>query len=93
MQAKMEKYIQNIVKYIKKNLAKGYTLESLKWALLNQGYSRTSVDNAIKLTNEELSKEAPLLKEKPKITVEREPFYEETKPKSFWKKFKEFFKS
>ena len=92
-----ETYMQNLVKYIKKNLSKGYTIESLKWALLNQGYSRTAVDRAIELTNEELSREAPIIKEKPKITIEREPLYptfnvsQNIAKSNFWKKLKNFF--
>lgn len=90
----MESYIRQLVKYIKKNLAKGYTIESLKWALINQGYSRTEVNKAIKITNEELAKKAPKLKEKPVIKVERFPLQEEqqekAKKKSFWQSFKDF---
>ncbi len=70
-------YIENLVKYIEKNVSKGYTTESLKWALESQGYSRSEVAKAIKLANERLAKKAPKLKEKPKIKVEREPLYEE----------------
>jgi len=89
----VENYINQLVRYIKKNLSKGYTIDSLKWALINQGYSRTEVDKAIKITNEELAKKAPKVKEKPVIKVQREPFsQEEVKPKkTFWQKFKEFF--
>ena len=63
-------YIKKLVSYIKKNLGKGYTLESLKWALINQGYSRTTVDKAIAQANDELAKEAPILKVKPVIKHE-----------------------
>ena len=55
------------VEYIKKNLRKGYTLDSLKYALVNQGYSRTFVDRVIERANKELAEKAPELKEKPKI--------------------------
>jgi len=98
----MESYIQQLVNYLKRNLSKGYTLESLKWALISQGYSRSEVNRAIKLTNEELAREAPKLKEKPVIKVEREPILQELekqdekiqdKIKNFWKNLKEFFKS
>ena len=53
-----------------KNLKKGYTDESLKWALVNQGYSRTVVDEALKEAHMELAARAPILKEKPKINYE-----------------------
>jgi len=94
--------MQQLVNYIKKNLAKGYTLESLKWALIDQGYSRSEVQRAINLANEELAKQAPKIKEKPIIKVEREPILQELFPeketfsdklKIFWKNLKEFFKS
>ena len=85
---KEEEYRKRIVNYLKKNLAKRYTLESLKWALVNQGYSRAIVEKAIKQTNEELAKEAPVLKEKPKINYQLLDEYD--KPvafqKSFWRR-------
>jgi len=62
--------ITQLIEYIKKNLKKGYTLESLRWALINQGYSKIEVDKAIKKTQEELSENAPILKTKPEITYE-----------------------
>ena len=61
---------KKLVEYFKKNLAKGYTTDALKFALINQGYSRTIVERAIQQTNKELSEKAPILKEKPKITYE-----------------------
>jgi hypothetical protein len=61
---------QDIIMYFKKNLSKGYTLDSLKIALLNQGYSKISIEQAIKKVNESLAKMAPAFKEKPKIKYE-----------------------
>lgn len=63
-------YKQKLIDYLKKNLKKDYTQESLRWALVKQGYSKTLVDAAIREANKELSKEAPSLKEKPVITHE-----------------------
>ncbi len=85
---KEEEYRKRIVNYLKKNLTKGYTLESLKWALVNQGYSRAIVEKAIKQTNEELAKEAPVLKEKPKINYQLLDEYDKpvTFQKSFWRR-------
>ncbi|MEK6820442.1 MAG: hypothetical protein AABX71_01905 [Nanoarchaeota archaeon] len=94
----VEGYIRQLMSYFKKNLTKGYTLESLKWALINQGYDRAEIDRAIKLVNEELAKSAPLLKEKPVIKLEREPLLDEIeKPagriKSFFKSLLDVFRS
>jgi len=82
-------YIQQLVTYIKKNLAKGYTMEALKWALINQGHSRNSVQRAIDLANEQLALQAPRLVEKPVIKVEVEPKIEEKK--GFFSKIKSWF--
>ena len=83
--------MQNLVNYIKKNLTKGYTLESLKCALINQGYSRIEVQRAIDITNKELAESAPKLKEKPIIRHELHDEennirrFEEKKP--FWRRW------
>ncbi|MFH1608101.1 MAG: hypothetical protein ABIA78_03130 [archaeon] len=61
---------RKLVEYLKKNLAKGYTIESLKIALLNQGYARPLIERVIEETNKELAKSAPVLKEKPVIRYE-----------------------
>ena len=63
-------YRRNLIDYFKKNLAKGYTIDALKFALMNQGYSKIIVERAIQKTNKELSKKAPILKEKPQIKYE-----------------------
>ena len=86
-----EGYMQQLVKYLKKNLTKGYPVESLKWALINQGYTKNEVNRAIYLTNEELAKEAPKLKEKPVIKIEVEPLYKNVKREGFISKLKRFF--
>ena len=81
-------YRRNLIDYLKKNLAKGYTFESLKWALVRQGYSRAIVEKAIEQAHKELAEKAPILKEKPKIKYEI--IDENDKPitikKSFWKR-------
>ena len=78
-------YMQQLADYIKKNLSKGYTLDSLKFALQDQGYSRVSIDRAVQLANEQLAKLAPKMIEKPVIKVERIPISEqEEKPKISW---------
>ena len=80
--------IRQVVDYFKKNLSKGYTTDSLRWALINQGYSRTFVERAIIQANKELAEKAPILKEKP--IIKYEIIDEENKPvtikKPFWKR-------
>lgn len=83
-------YIQQLADYIKRNLSKGYTSESLKWALISQGHSRTEIERAIKLANEQLAFQAPKMKEKPVIKVEVEPEIIDEK-KGFWNKIKSWF--
>lgn len=63
-------YRRKIINYFKKNIAKGYTQEALKWALISQGYSRVIVEDVIEQANKELSEKAPILKEKPVIKYE-----------------------
>lgn len=80
-----DNYLREMVEYLKKNSAKGYPLDSLKWALISQGHSRTEVARAIETFHQEMAESAPVLKEKPIITHEliEEPVPEK---KSFWKR-------
>ena len=84
-----DNYKRKIIDYFKRNISRGYTEEALKWALIDQGYSRIIVENAIEQANKELAKKAPILKEKPQITYEI--IDENDKPvtikKSWWKRF------
>ncbi len=85
-----ESYIKQLAEYIKKNLAKGYTLDSLRIALENQDYSKLSIGRAIKLVHEEMAKKAPKIKEKPviryEIIEEKSVDQEETPKKGFLKR-------
>lgn len=82
-----------LVGYIKRNLRKGYTKESLRWALISQGNSKIEVEKAFKRVDEELAKKAPELKTKPTIKYEIiEPKEYKTKivknpPRSFFSRF------
>ena len=80
-----EDYVNKLTQYIKNNLKKGYTLESLKWALVNQGHSRMEVAKAIERVESELSQEAPVLQTKPEIVYETEPEVQDNK-KPWWKR-------
>lgn len=84
---KGKNYIGELINYIKKNLKKGYTKESLRWALINQGHSKLEVEKALKLVEEELAAEAPILKTKPEIKVEVfEPKDAIIEKKPWWKR-------
>jgi hypothetical protein len=81
-------YKDRIVDYLKKNLKKNYTLDSLKLALIRQGYSRVAIEKAIEQVHKELARKAPILKEKPKIkyNIIDENDNPITIKKSFWKR-------
>ena len=81
-------YVSELSEYIKKNLKKGYTKESLKWALVNQGHSKMEVEKALIKVDEELANEAPILETKPEITLEViEQKDAVVEKKSWWKRF------
>ena len=63
-------YKERLKEYIKKNLKKGYTSDTLKYALIKQGYSRVLVEQAINETQKEIAKEVSASQEKPKIKYE-----------------------
>ena len=87
-------YIQQLANYIKKNLQKGYTLDSLKFSLQDQGYSRAEIERAIKVANGQLAKSAPKMVEKPVIKYEVETIGDEDSDGvkiSFWSKIKKWF--
>ncbi|MFH0831545.1 MAG: hypothetical protein V1886_01620 [archaeon] len=81
-----EDQTQNLADYVKKNLGKsrGYTIESLKWALVNQGYTRTAVDKAIELANKQIA--ASLPKFQPAREKQIEIVEEPAEKPGFWKK-------
>jgi hypothetical protein len=81
-------YKRKMIEYLQKNLKKGYTEDSLRWALTNQGYSKISIEDALKRVHVELAKKAPILKDKPVIKYEiiGENGEAIEIKKSFWKK-------
>jgi len=79
---------EQLAEYFKKNLKKGYTPDSLKWALISQSYSRVIVEEALNDAQKEMAKEAPIFKEKPLINYhayDKEGKLVETK-KPWWKR-------
>jgi len=83
--SKRENYVNRLVDYAKKNLKKGYTKESLKWALINQGHSRMEVVKALERVDAELAAEAPIFKTRPQIVYQEEPA-PVVKKKSLWQR-------
>lgn len=84
---------RGLVDYFKKNLAKGYTAESLKIALRRQNYSSLIIDKALEQAHKEIAETAPVLKEKP--TIKHEIYIGDKqlvfgKKKSWWRKFVEW---
>lgn len=65
---KSKTHKEQLADYIITNIKKGYTMDSLKYSLISQGYSKISVENAIDLANQLIASEIPPIKEKPQIT-------------------------
>ncbi len=87
--SKEKGYMQELVDYIKNNLKKGYTKDSLKWALISQGHSRLEVEKAVRQVDSELANRAPILKTKPEIKFELisdKINQEKSSKKSFWER-------
>jgi hypothetical protein len=80
-------HLKKIVDYLRKNVNKGYTMDSLKWALINQGYAKSDVIRSVEMVTREMAQEAPKLSERPSIKYE--VLGEDDQPvhrKSFWKR-------
>ncbi len=83
-------YVNQLAEYFIKNLKKGYTLDDLRYALMNQGYSRITVEHAIEQAHKKMIEQAPLMKEKPKITytvLDENNMSIEPKRKSWFRRF------
>lgn len=85
-------YKIRLVEYLKKNMRKGYPAVTLRVALINQGYLRTTVDDALKEAVKQMAAEAPIIKEKPEIEHEIITDEPVVVKKSFWQKIIGFFK-
>jgi hypothetical protein len=88
----MTVYKRNLIDYFKKNLKKSYDSETLKWALVDQGYSRVIVESALEEARKELAEQAPTLKEKP--VIKHEIIDEHNNPivieRSWWQRIFDF---
>ena len=65
-----ELHKERIERYLRNNLEKGYSEDSLKWALIKQGNSRTEVLRALAKVKKEMSEKKGKDKEKPSIKYE-----------------------
>ncbi len=83
--------VKGMIDYIQRNLKKGYKIDQLRWALVNQGHSRTEIDRAMKYVTDMIeaqkAKKAEEDKAKPEVVVE--PVVEEKK--GAWGRFKDWF--
>lgn len=84
--------IKSLIDYIQRNLKKGYKLDQLRWALINQGHSRTEIERAMKYVTDLQEAQKAKRTEEPAPEVLQEPPKIEEK-KSAWKRFKEWFLS
>lgn len=55
-----KKLVDELADYVIKNLRKGYTKDSLRVALKNQGHSRMEIEKAIGKAEDQLAASAPI---------------------------------
>ncbi|MFW6233147.1 MAG: hypothetical protein ACOC3Z_00630 [Nanoarchaeota archaeon] len=90
----MSNTINELSNYILKNIKKNYSMNSLKVALIKQGYSRALVEKAIEKAETELSKKNTESNKERKPKIKYSLFDENNRvirteyfpKKSFWKK-------
>ena len=74
---------KKLLDYFKSNLEKGYNPDSLKWALIKQGNSRTDVMMALEQAQAEMKKPEVVKPAMTEIIEETRPIFIEKKP--WWK--------
>ncbi len=89
-----ELYKDRIERYLRTNLEKGYSEDSLKWALIKQGNSRTEVTRALAKVKKELSDRK---REKDKPEIKYELYDQNNNPvdvgkMSLWRRFLDWFR-
>lgn len=82
--------VKGLIDYLQRNIKKGYRIDELKWALIDQGHSRVSVDKAVKYVTDMIEAQKLKKMEMPKPEVLQMPMQVEEK-KSFWQKIKSWF--
>ena len=80
---RQDDYLDKLSDYIIKNAAKGYTLDSLRWALINQKHSRVSVEKSIEIAQKKLAASAPRIEVPKKVEAVQEEAEEPKKKKGF----------
>lgn len=83
--------IEQLAEYVIKNLKKGYTLDALRFSLINQGYSRISIEKAIEIANKTMAREIPRINEKPEISYKVLDDYKDSFEIDVFSKIKKFF--
>ena len=87
-------YIEDIVRYLRKNLDKGYHLDDLKIQLRKQGYSMSAITRGIDVVEKEMRDKQVVVevsKEKEQIEMIEEP--SENKIRGFFQKIGKVFKT
>jgi hypothetical protein len=85
--------LKPLIDYIEKNMKKGYKMEELKWCLISQGHSRTTVQRAIDHVQEIKDAQKPKAPEPMPEVKEVIMPNEEPLEKSWWGSVKSFFAS
>jgi len=62
MHVRATPHLRTILDYFEKNLKKGYKVDALKYVLLNQGYSKTEIAEAIRIIEEKTKKDQEAVK-------------------------------
>ena len=81
---KSKETIAELAEYVKKNLSKGYTLESLRWALVSQGHSLVQVDKAVGLVKAQLTPVQPKIEQPVSQPIIEDLQVEPEEKKGFW---------
>lgn len=83
-------YLQKLADYIKRNISKGYTLDSLRWALVKQGKNRTEIERAVTLAQQQMAANAPKFQPTARVIIEKEE--PKSVKKGIFAKFIDWFK-
>lgn len=86
-------YMNELIRYVENNLKSGYREDQLRFLLINQGYSRSAVEKALRIAAQNRPPvEAPKAAEPAKVEYVAEPMPEK-KPGLFSRLFGGFFSS